>query len=265
MCSRPEEAAAEAEAERLRRLGLVEERRVVQLQLLERVAQLRVVVGVRREEPGEHHRLHVLVARQRLGGRPPLGGERVADAQLRDLLEAGDHVADLARGQRLERPHRRRHRADLLRLEARAERHRAQLLARMERAVDDADERDDAAVLVVRRVEDERARRRVGLAGGRRESARSIASSTSSTPCPVLAEMRSTSSGSLAEQLGELARRRRRGRPAAGRSCSRPGRSRGCSRSRGRRSRASAPRSPAPRRRRAARPRTPAASATPRR
>ena len=45
-----EEAAAEAEAERLRRLGLVEERRVVQLQLLERVAQLRVVVGVGREE-----------------------------------------------------------------------------------------------------------------------------------------------------------------------------------------------------------------------
>ena len=58
-----EEAAAEAEAERLRRLGLVEERRVVQLQLLERVAQLRVVVGVGREEPGEDHRLDVLVAR----------------------------------------------------------------------------------------------------------------------------------------------------------------------------------------------------------
>ena len=65
-----EEAAAEAEAERLRRLRLVEERGVVQLQLLERVAQLRVVVGVGREEAGEDHRLHVLVARQRLGRRP---------------------------------------------------------------------------------------------------------------------------------------------------------------------------------------------------
>ena len=61
----PEEAAAEPEAERLRGLGLVEERGVVQLQLLERVAQLGVVVGVRREEPGEHHRLDLLVARQR--------------------------------------------------------------------------------------------------------------------------------------------------------------------------------------------------------
>ena len=59
----PEEAAAEAEAERLRGLGLVEERGVVQLQPLERVAQLRVVVGVGREEAREDHRLDVLVAR----------------------------------------------------------------------------------------------------------------------------------------------------------------------------------------------------------
>ena len=66
-----EEAAAEAEAERLRRLRLVEERRVVELQLLERVAQLGVVVGVRREQPGEHHRLDVLVARA--AAPPPAG------------------------------------------------------------------------------------------------------------------------------------------------------------------------------------------------
>ena len=58
-----EEAAAEAEPERLRGLRLVEERGVVQLQLLERVAELRVLVGVGREEAGEDHRLDVLVAR----------------------------------------------------------------------------------------------------------------------------------------------------------------------------------------------------------
>ena len=45
-----EEAAAEAEAERLRGLGLVEERAVVQLQPLERVAELRILVRVGREE-----------------------------------------------------------------------------------------------------------------------------------------------------------------------------------------------------------------------
>ena len=52
-----EEAAAEAEAERRRRLRLEEERRVVQPQLLERVAQLRVLAAFDRVEPGEDHRL----------------------------------------------------------------------------------------------------------------------------------------------------------------------------------------------------------------
>ena len=61
----------------------------------------------------------------------------------------------------------RRHHAEL-RLELRFLRHRAERLAGLEAAVDDAHERDDAAVLVVRRVEDERARRRVGLAARRR-------------------------------------------------------------------------------------------------
>ena len=62
----PEEAAAEAEAERGRGLRLVEEGRVVEPQLLERVAQLRVLVGVHRVEPREHHRLDLLEAGQRL-------------------------------------------------------------------------------------------------------------------------------------------------------------------------------------------------------
>ena len=63
-----EEAAAEAEADCLARLGLVEERRVVQLQLLEGVAQLRIVIGIGRKEAREDHRLDVLVAGERVGG-----------------------------------------------------------------------------------------------------------------------------------------------------------------------------------------------------
>ena len=81
----------------------------------------------------------------------------------------GDDVADLAGRELLERRHRRRHRPELLRLEAGAERHRAQLLARRERAVDDPHEGDDAAVLVVGRVEDQRPRRGGRLAGGCRD------------------------------------------------------------------------------------------------
>ena len=78
-----EEAAAEAEAERLAGLRLVDQRGVVELQLGQRVAQVAVVLAVGREEAREDHRLDVLVARQRLGGRPVVVGEGVADADLR--------------------------------------------------------------------------------------------------------------------------------------------------------------------------------------
>ena len=64
----PEEAAAKAEAERVGGLGLPRERRVVERELLERVAQVGVAVGVDREEPAEDHRLDLAVAGQRLAG-----------------------------------------------------------------------------------------------------------------------------------------------------------------------------------------------------
>src|SRR5205823_4232274 len=83
-------------------------------------------------------------------------------------LQTGDHVADLAGLEPVGGPHRGREEADFLRLEARAGRHRAQVLARAEASVDDANEGDDAAVLVVRGVEDERPRRSPWIAGGRR-------------------------------------------------------------------------------------------------
>ena len=126
-----QEAAAEAEAERGRGLGLVEERRVVEPQLLERVAQLRVLVGVHRVEPGEHHRLDLLEAGQRLRRRPALVGQGVADRDVGDLLDPRDHEA---------RPRRRESEstgsglrgedAELLHLVRPAARHQAHLHAR---------------------------------------------------------------------------------------------------------------------------------------
>ena len=71
-------------------------------------------------------------------------------------------------------------------------------------AVDDADVGDHAAVLVELGVEDQRARRRVGVAragGGTRATS---SSSTSATPSPVLAQMRRTLVRVLADQLGDL-------------------------------------------------------------
>ena len=103
----PEEAAAEAEAERLARVGLEGERGVVQVQLLHRVAELRVVGAVGRVDPGEDHRLHVFEAGQRLGRGPwwcgPLPGALTACVTVSPsftswtlLMFAGEE-ADLAR------------------------------------------------------------------------------------------------------------------------------------------------------------------------
>ena len=162
-----EEAAAEAEAERLRRLGLVHERGVVELEPLERVAELGIVVRVGREEPGEDHRLDVLVAGQGLFGRPAHRRERVADAEPRDVLQPGHDVADLAGREPLDGGHGRGEDAELLGVEAGAGGHRPQRLAGGERAVHDPDEGDDTPVLVVGGVEDERAGGRVEVAGRR--------------------------------------------------------------------------------------------------
>ncbi len=78
-----QEAAAEAEAQRHARFRLVGQRGVAEVQLLERVAQQGVVVGLRRVEAGEHHRLGGPVAGQR--ARPPavVVRQRVADAARR--------------------------------------------------------------------------------------------------------------------------------------------------------------------------------------
>ena len=65
----PEEAAAKAETERDRCFGLVDQRRVVQLQPFERIAQQRVLVALDRIQPGEDHRLGWPIARQLLRGR----------------------------------------------------------------------------------------------------------------------------------------------------------------------------------------------------
>ena len=62
----PQETAAEAEAQRGRDFRLVVQRRVVELELGERVAKAFVVFGVDRKHAGEHARLHLLEARQRL-------------------------------------------------------------------------------------------------------------------------------------------------------------------------------------------------------
>src|SRR5215469_13327792 len=104
-----QEAAAEAKAKRRGGLGLVFEARVVEAKLGETIAQLLVIGGIRREEAAEHDRLHGLEAGQRLGRRPALLCDGVANLAIRDRLDAGSHEADLARP---ELRHRRRFRRE---------------------------------------------------------------------------------------------------------------------------------------------------------
>ncbi len=155
----PQEAAAKAEAQGLRGLRFPRQGGVVQRELLERVAQLAELVALGREQPAEDHRVDDLVAGQLLRGGATQRRDRVADADLGDLLDAGDDVADLARLEALQRRHLGPEEPELLDLGALACAHHLHLLAPRERAVDHPHVGDHAAVLVVLGVEDQGARR----------------------------------------------------------------------------------------------------------
>ena len=66
-----QEAAAEAEAERVARFGLEFEAGIVDRELVERFAQLLEVLAVRRIEAAEDHPLRLFVAGQRVGAGSP--------------------------------------------------------------------------------------------------------------------------------------------------------------------------------------------------
>ena len=80
-------------------LRLEVQRRVVEPQLLQRLAEVREVVGVDREQAGEHARLHLLEARQAVLAGLRGSGQRVADRRAVDVLDAAHHEADFARSE----------------------------------------------------------------------------------------------------------------------------------------------------------------------
>ena len=135
-----EEAAAEAEAQRLRDFGLVVQRRVVELELFERVAQRLVLVRLDGIESGEHLRLHLLEPRERRGRRTRRERHRVAHLRGVDLLDPGDDEADLARRQRIARHRLRREHADLLAVVGGRRRHEQDLVAAASTSLHHADQ-----------------------------------------------------------------------------------------------------------------------------
>ena len=171
-----QEAAAKAEAQRLADFGLVVQRAVVELELLERVAQLVVLAGLGRIQPGEHLRLDLLEARQRLGGRAGvvrellLERDGVADLGGLQLLDAANDEAHLAGPKHLARRRLGREHAHLLDRVDGVAGHHAHALVLLEHAVDHAHQHHDADVVVEPAVDDHRARRRVRVALGRRHA-----------------------------------------------------------------------------------------------
>ena len=166
-CSQAQKAHAKAEPQRHARLGRVHDGRVVERELVQRVAQVLEVLGVDGEDARVHHGLDLAVARAGLGGGPAGVGDGVAHAHEQRVLEAGDHVAHLAHAQVVQRGVGRAAHAHLLDLDLLPAAHEAHLLAGADRAVDHADEGHHAAVGVEVRVEDERLERRLGVTGGR--------------------------------------------------------------------------------------------------
>ena len=78
-------------------------RGVVELELLEGVAQVGQLVAVDRVEPAEDHGLGVAVAGQRVGGAVLGRGHRLTGAGLAHVLDPGDEVAHLARAELVHR------------------------------------------------------------------------------------------------------------------------------------------------------------------
>ncbi len=155
----PQESAAKSEPERGGHLGLEMQRRVVELELLQGVAELLVVVGAHREQARENPRLHLLETRQRLLGRIGLQRDGVAHRRAVDLLDPGDDEAHLAGVQRLARHRFRREAAELVDHVAAAGRHHPDLGARVQRTIHDAHQRHDAHVIVEPGIDDERLQR----------------------------------------------------------------------------------------------------------
>ncbi len=140
---------------------------VVQLELLQGVAEVLVVVGVGGVEAREDHGPGLLVARQELL-RPVVGvQDRVADPRVGHLADRRGQVSHFPGAQLLLGHAPEAHEADLVHLVGGVHRPEGDPHPRPQDAVHDPDAGDGAEVLVVVGVEDQGAEGRLGIAGGR--------------------------------------------------------------------------------------------------
>ena len=151
-----EKPAAKAESKRGRRLRLINQRGVVELEFLERFFQLLVLFGVGRKKTRENHRRDVAVPGQRRRRWTCGIGDGVAHPRVADVANIGDQVADLAGGKILDHGPLRAENPDLVNFEALAGLHHQNSDALAQGALEDTDVGDDTAVGIELRVEDQR-------------------------------------------------------------------------------------------------------------
>ena len=151
------------------------QRRIIELELFQRVAQRIVFTGLSRVQPGKHLGLNFLKARQRLGGR---GGSasgawfderhRVAHLGRLQFLDARDDVTHLARLQKGARLVGGREHAQVVGVVHGARGHHLDALALDQAPVHHPHQHDHAHIGVKPAVDDHGAQRAVRIALGRR-------------------------------------------------------------------------------------------------
>ena len=150
-----EESAAETEAEGHGAFGLEGEAGIVELQLLERGAEVLEVLRLDGIDACEDHRFHLLEACNGLLAGVLHGGDGVAHLDFRCRLDAGDDVAHVAARQRLPGHHVHLQHTYLVGLVLLAGIDELHHVAAPHRAVHDLEVGDDAAEGVEHGVEDE--------------------------------------------------------------------------------------------------------------
>ena len=143
-----QESHAKAKAQGHARLGSPDERGVVHLELLERVAQVLVLLVVDGKKPREDHGLCLVVARTGLLAGTVLVGDGVARLHEGGVLEARHHIAHLAHAKLVQRGLEGALAAHAVAEEGIAKRHHAQVVALLDAAIKDTNRGHNAAVLV---------------------------------------------------------------------------------------------------------------------
>ena len=159
-----QKAHAEAEAERMGFLRLPDKRRIVERELLKRLFERLVLIGIDGEQTGIAHGLGLAITRQGLLDAAFGQRERIAHLHLGKVLKTGDQIPYLAQAKLGQRLLSGMTRAHLFGQDDLAAGHELEFLALVHGAVHHAHERHDAAIRIEVAVEDERAQRRIRVA-----------------------------------------------------------------------------------------------------